>query len=267
MTQYSDSPSSEQQEFKVGTVQPSAGDTISRGRDAWARLREGQCWTDWIHVAAALATGRSVAMREAQTNTPHGARYRAAIGTWLRCWGFDGIDKTTRSRLLDCHDNLTEISAWRNALPSEKQRLWNHPRVVLTRWRKSLQAPTTKPRARKAPPGLAAAWAAEGPAGQRAQLDRVGTDQLCKILSPKMLAELRERMVKQDLRGGDSSSTLAVLLTQLVQTFLSANNDGTAISARNGILSKLRKHGRTYHDIGITILGGAQTQSKKRRAA
>ena len=184
MTEYSDSPGSEPLEFKIGPRQPStsASDTImSRNRAAWARRRDGHYWADWCTLGEALATGRTTAMRDVGTNTPHGTRYRAAIGTWLRCCGFDDIHKTDRRRPLTCWDNLSEIRDWLAALPPEKQQQLNHPRGVLRHWKRSLHAPAPKPK--KPGPGLAAAWKAATPEQRAPRSAKLAVSELLSLLS------------------------------------------------------------------------------------
>ena len=52
----------------------------------------------------ALAEGRKVCAAASGGQTA-GKRYNEAIGRWLRCYGFDRIHKSDRSRLLDALTN------------------------------------------------------------------------------------------------------------------------------------------------------------------
>ena len=128
------------QTTKLGiTKLPPVAEIIKRGRAVLPRLECNLTWeTDWRDLILALGVGRDIAMRAAGTNRPQGSRYRAAIGPWLRCYGFDRIDEGDRSRLVECYENLAAINAWRGAQPAEKQAKLNHPRTVLSRWKRSL---------------------------------------------------------------------------------------------------------------------------------
>ena len=124
----------EPQTGKVGNDQPcTSTEIIARGRASLAHIERGH-WPDWRNVIAALAAGRTIALLQAGANVPQGRRYREAMGRWLRCHGFDRIDKADRSRLLKVADNLTAIDEWRNGLPPDEQLRLNHPRTVLATW-------------------------------------------------------------------------------------------------------------------------------------
>ena len=60
------------------------------------------------------------------------------MGRWLRCYGFDRIDKSDRSRLLRCADHLEAIDHWRSGRPLSEQLELNHPRIVFERWQRTL---------------------------------------------------------------------------------------------------------------------------------
>jgi hypothetical protein len=61
------------------------------------------------------------------------------MGRWLRCYGFDRIDKSDRSRLLKCADHLEAIDTWRSGRPLSEQLELNHPRIVFQRWQRTLE--------------------------------------------------------------------------------------------------------------------------------
>jgi hypothetical protein len=113
----------------------SSDETILCGQNAWARVRDDHAWADWLHVGAALAIGRTEAMREAHVNEPVGHNYNTTFGAWLRRYGFETIDKGDRARLLEVMDKLVEIEAWRATLTERQRRLLNHPTTVLRKWR------------------------------------------------------------------------------------------------------------------------------------
>ena len=120
----------------VGNDQP-IQEVIYCGQLALVRLEQNQTWPDWCAVIKALAKGREVC-RRASGGHDKGRRFNKAMGRWLRCYGFDRIDKSDRSRLLRCADQLEKINGWRAGLPISEQLELNHPRVVFNRWKRSL---------------------------------------------------------------------------------------------------------------------------------
>jgi hypothetical protein len=124
---------------KVGNANLQASNIIKRGQAVLPRLECNLSWdAEWRDLILALGFGRELAMRTAGTDQPQGPKYRAAIGVWLRCYGFEHIEKADRSRLIECFDHLDEINAWRSALSAKKQDKLNHPRTVLAHWKRSL---------------------------------------------------------------------------------------------------------------------------------
>jgi hypothetical protein len=111
---------------------------IRAGSEAWQRLRRNASFDDWVAVAKALAIGRAYAMRVAQAPKPVGTRYVAAIGTWLRQHGLDGIGAQERYRSLLVLDHLNEVRKWRDALDEDRRRRLNHPSAVWAHWRRSV---------------------------------------------------------------------------------------------------------------------------------
>jgi hypothetical protein len=120
----------------VGSGQPIQG-VIHCGQLALVRLEQNHTWQDWCAVIKALAEGRKVCAAVSGGQTA-GKLYNAAMGRWLRCYGFDRIHKSDRSRLLKCADQLEKINGWRAGLPISEQLELNHPRVVFNRWKRSL---------------------------------------------------------------------------------------------------------------------------------
>ena len=120
----------------VGNNQPIEG-VIHRGQAALVRLEQNQTWPDWCAVIKALAKGREIC-REASGGQNKGRRFNKAMGVWLRCYGFDRIDKSDRSRLLRCADHLEAIDNWRSGRPLSEQLELNHPRIVFERWQRTL---------------------------------------------------------------------------------------------------------------------------------
>ena len=120
----------------VGNDQPIQG-IINRGQVALARLEQNQTWPDWCEVIKALAKGREIC-RQASGDQDKGRRFNKAMGRWLRCYGFDRIDKSDRSRLLKCADHLEGINTWRSGRSLSEQLELNHPRTVFDRWQRTL---------------------------------------------------------------------------------------------------------------------------------
>ena len=120
----------------VGSDQPIQG-VIRCGQHALIRLEQNQTWPDWCEVIKALAKGREIC-RQASGGHDKGKRFNEAMGRWLRCYGFDRIDKSERSRLLRCADHLEAIDIWRSRRPLSEQLELNHPRIVFDRWQRTL---------------------------------------------------------------------------------------------------------------------------------
>jgi hypothetical protein len=120
----------------VGSDQPIQG-VIHCGQLALARLEQNQTWLDWCAVIKALVKGREIC-REASGGHDKGRRFNKAMGRWLRCYGFDRIDKSDRSRFLRCADHLKDIDTWRSGRPLSEQLELNHPRIVFERWQRIL---------------------------------------------------------------------------------------------------------------------------------
>jgi hypothetical protein len=127
--------------FKPSPSLATTDTIIERGKTALIRLeRDTQTWPDWRAVCEAQLAVQTLAMAAAQTNKPQGPRYRMAIKNYLVCYGFDRIHKSTRSLMCEIARNIDAIEAWRSTLSANELLELNHPRVVLTRWRRSLRS-------------------------------------------------------------------------------------------------------------------------------
>ena len=100
----------------VGNDQPIEG-VIHCGQLALVRLEQNQTWPDWCAVIEALAERPRGLRGRLAGATTKGKRFNKAMGRWLRCYGFDRIDKSDRSRLLRCADHLESIDTWRSGRP------------------------------------------------------------------------------------------------------------------------------------------------------
>jgi hypothetical protein len=124
----------------VGSLHNKA-DAFRDGREALDRLNTGRDWSDWQKVGAALAVGRTEAMRIANTNRPKGKKYNQAFGDVLKReqLGTDRLDSATRNQLLQIAGNLPAIEEWRETLDPDKRLKLNHPSAVWRHWRRAVK--------------------------------------------------------------------------------------------------------------------------------
>jgi hypothetical protein len=183
----------------VGNDQPIQG-IIHCGQLALVRLEKNQTWSDWCAVIKALAKGRGIC-RQASGGHDKGKRFNNAMGRWLRCYGFDRIDKSDRSRLLKCADQLEEINVWRAGLLLHEQLELNHPRAVFNRWERSqaVVGKTPKPsEARK--PNLRAILNQATDAELTEALAELGIGRFMRVIPANWRKPLEGRIVGQVIR-------------------------------------------------------------------
>jgi hypothetical protein len=106
---------------------------VDAGRDAWRSLAKDETWEKWLSIGRAIEVGRREIMRLLHTNRPAGAQWSRTFGQWLDSTGFAEIDKSVRSRLQQCLDNLPAIETWRQNIGLTQRLQLNHPTVV---WRR-----------------------------------------------------------------------------------------------------------------------------------
>jgi hypothetical protein len=114
------------------------GETYCEGREALERLSTRRDWSDWQKVGAALAAGRTEAMKIANTNMAKGRKYNRAFGDVLKReqLGTDRLDSATRNQLLQIDGNKSAIEEWRATLtPAQRLRL-NHPSAIWRNWQR-----------------------------------------------------------------------------------------------------------------------------------
>ena len=114
---------------------------ISDAQAAWARLNNSHTWADWMLVATALAAGRAEAMHMAGTNKPTGSKFKRETNRWLKEKNLDAIDKTTRSRAIECFEHLADIEKWRATLSLSERLALNHPTTILRHWKRKTIVP------------------------------------------------------------------------------------------------------------------------------
>ncbi len=118
---------------------------IEQAQEAWSSLKRVDSWEQWKIVAFAVDGGRHEIMRLLHINDPTGAQYSRAMGAWLSHYGFGDIDKSARSYLQKCLDNLTEIEKWRSNILNQSHRVkLNHPQTVYSNWQKTKKAAVNK---------------------------------------------------------------------------------------------------------------------------
>jgi hypothetical protein len=92
---------------------------IELAQAEWGKKRRSAEWQGWVHIGRAVEILRNHAKSRAgleNTNKPPqqwGKGYSQEFSRLLRDAKLDGIDKGTRSNLLDCMDNLVAIETWR----------------------------------------------------------------------------------------------------------------------------------------------------------
>ena len=87
-----------------------------RAGKAWDRIKSGnrRTWLDWtMEIGPWLVKARVEAMVLAKTNRPIGKRYTAKMSEFLKTYGLDDIDQTTRAHLLKIMEALPEVEVWR----------------------------------------------------------------------------------------------------------------------------------------------------------
>lgn len=87
-----------------------------RAGKAWERIKSGnrRTWLDWtMEIGPWLVKARVEAMALAKTNRPIGKRYTAKMSEFLKTYGLDDIDQTTRAHLLKIMAALPEVESWR----------------------------------------------------------------------------------------------------------------------------------------------------------
>jgi hypothetical protein len=231
--------------LKVGEHQPSKAEVLRRGDEAMTRLAEGRSWADWIAVMRVLDIARTTAMLEANSNKPQGPKYRAAISKWYRLHEtYQAIDKSDRSRLLKCFDNLDAINGWREKHVPEPQRLkLNYPTQVLSRWEswKKKQAETGKGEGKgggggggpPAGPKLVDLWPGASDEDRCKLFDLAGRGGLAKYVSSDLLAELADHAIGQQINAAapTNSKNLLVTLTQiLIQAVYAPDQDAMCVA-------------------------------------
>jgi hypothetical protein len=128
-------------------------EVIVAAQQAWRRVRGNATFDDWVSIARGLAAGRAFSMKLAKRNKPVGTTYNRAMGQWLAQHGLDEISAQERYRALLVLDNLAAIESWRNALPEERRRTFNHPGAIWHAWQRRARPNASNPRQPDRRPG------------------------------------------------------------------------------------------------------------------
>ena len=111
---------------------------IRMGRDCWQEIGRTNSFEAYTKIAAALAVGRTFALRSTGANRPEGQNYCKAFSGWINEHGFASMQKSVRSTCLELHEHINQITAWRDSLPERQRRRLIHPLSVTRRWKASL---------------------------------------------------------------------------------------------------------------------------------
>ncbi len=114
--------------------------TIRLGIDAWHAIGKAESFEAWKHIGAALAIGKSYALKVTGANAPWGQNYSREFSDWIKQHGFDKMAKSVRSVAIALHENAPAIEAWRATLPEKQRKLLVHPLSNVRRWRKATQS-------------------------------------------------------------------------------------------------------------------------------
>ncbi|MGJ5042728.1 hypothetical protein [Bradyrhizobium sp. HKCCYLRH1062] len=123
-------------------------DIITQGREAMARIREGErmSFQDWCAVGRACRIGRREAMALAKVNSPKGAAYSLRMNGWLADQGLGDISRVDQFWSMQMADNAEAIATWLDALPAAKRRRFTSPHGIVNGWQRSFQRPSPKVR-------------------------------------------------------------------------------------------------------------------------
>jgi hypothetical protein len=121
--------------------------------------------------------------------------------------------------------------------------------------------PAASVTAEPAAPVLMDIWLNAPVEQKRAILDREGRPGLMKVLSPALLAELKDALLGQEVQSATTSTTLAVNLTKILQGALLDNRDADGPLAK--LNAKLKANGRGHHDVVVAI--NTHVKGRRRR--
>jgi hypothetical protein len=95
--------------------------TVRRGRDAWEEIGKAESFESWESIGAALAIGKTHALRVTGANRAWGSTYSKAFSKWVADHGFTSMRPSDRSYAIALHENLAAISSWRDGLSAHRR--------------------------------------------------------------------------------------------------------------------------------------------------
>jgi hypothetical protein len=111
---------------------------VAIGAETWRTFDTKKMrWHDWLKIREALEVGEKLCAEAAGKS--EGGRYNRMYSKWLQDNGLHNVANTIRAWLREIRRHQSQIDAWRNSLPIEDRVRWNHPKIVLRNWRKSLE--------------------------------------------------------------------------------------------------------------------------------
>jgi hypothetical protein len=242
-------------------VQLSAGglsedDRLRQGREVRARLGldRRQEFTDWLAYGEGWAIGQAFAEREAGAAKGH--KYNKAINAWWRRHDYGRLDKTVRSRLLECVKHRDEILRWLADPKEPKRARLNHPVRVLRAWQRATgQLPLLAPRAQ-----------------QRSDTERLpeilaahSLEMILQELGAARRDELQERLARQTDALTLQRTSCKALTKVLIKIIGAAAKGDVAdiIGAATEITNKVTAEGRELKDIAVYFHRTAQRRCGK----
>ena len=117
---------------------------IRAGLDAWQAIDRADSFESWKRIGAALAVGKTHALRVTGANAAWGRNYSREFCDWIRDHHFDPMPASVRSVAIELHENAKAIEAWRSTLSEKDRRRLVHPLSNVRRWRAATM-PKAKP--------------------------------------------------------------------------------------------------------------------------
>lgn len=211
---------------------------IERGKAAYRRLKGSNIWADWRDVCLALLALMLRAMAAAGAVEPRGGKYQKSIIHQLRLHGFEHIHKTTRSILIDVARNIEAIDAWREELAkSDPERLTdlNHPRVVLTYWKRSLGLDSKNQEASEDRPNpFLTGWGRANADERKAGLIEIGFGSFRPHMPDTWHPEMKAAVARLVAADRDPDHRITDAIQKALEHIVIASNQKTSKAVRLG---------------------------------
>jgi hypothetical protein len=128
-----------EREAKEAAARVATTRIIRRGRDCWDAIHKSESFEGWAAIGAALAIGKSHALRVTGANRAWGSAYSREFGQWMKINGFRLMRPSDRSCAIELHENFVAISAWRDSLDNRERRRLIGAQANVKRWRIATQ--------------------------------------------------------------------------------------------------------------------------------